>query len=97
MPLFQLSKEAINSLSKNKVKTHSSKKLKLITLIEPLFKIVEEIYDYRIENYIEDTNQFHPHQYDFRSGRLIQDVIFIPQLIYRVRMVFEDIFCIWNK
>ena len=51
------------------------KNYRLITLIEPISKILEKIINYRLKNYMEDTNQFHKYQYGFRTGRSIQDVL----------------------
>ena len=51
------------------------KNYRLITLIEPISKIFEKIINYRLKNYMEDTHQFHKHQYGFRTGRSIQDIL----------------------
>lgn len=48
---------------------------RLITLIEPISKIFEKIINFRLKSYMEETNQFHPYQYGFRTGRSIQDVL----------------------
>ena len=48
---------------------------RLIILIEPISKIFEKIINYRLKNYMEETNQFHPYQYGFMTGLSIQDVL----------------------
>ena len=51
------------------------KNYRLITLIEPISKIFEKIINYRLKNYMEEKLLFHKHQFGFRSGRSIQDVL----------------------
>ena len=47
-----------------------------ITLLEPIAKIFEKIINARLRTHLESTNQFNKHQYGFRAGKSIQDVIF---------------------